>query len=179
MLPRAPAVWIPGPVKSRKKWVDALVETARCKNEPHSKIPKLLRRFFRKQGDQRSNEARTLRQSVEERVSRVASDNAFLKGAFRIRIACPATSRPRKQARRSREDSFENGSGGARFFLFQLRESFSRFEDGDQVADRFYLPFIRKARAGSARRPILDLGCGRGRWLEFLKEESLKGGAST
>src|SRR5215212_3674374 len=50
MLPAAPAVWIPGPVKSRKERVDALVETARIKNEPASKIPKFLRRFFRRQG---------------------------------------------------------------------------------------------------------------------------------
>lgn len=50
MLPSAPAVWIPGPVRSRKDRVDSLVETAREKNEPHSKIPKFLLRFFRKQG---------------------------------------------------------------------------------------------------------------------------------
>jgi SAM-dependent methyltransferase/chaperonin cofactor prefoldin len=50
MLPGAPAVWIPGPVKSRKERVDELVETARQKNEPSSRIPKFLRRFFRKQG---------------------------------------------------------------------------------------------------------------------------------
>lgn len=50
MLPAAPAIWIPGPPKSRKERVDALIQTAREKNEPSSKIPKFLRRFFRKQG---------------------------------------------------------------------------------------------------------------------------------
>jgi O-antigen chain-terminating methyltransferase len=50
MLPGAPAVWIPGPVKSKKERLDALVQTARDKNEPGSRIPKFLRRFFRKQG---------------------------------------------------------------------------------------------------------------------------------
>lgn len=50
MLPAAPAVWIPGAVKSRKARLDALAQTAREKNEPTSIIPKFLRRFFRKQG---------------------------------------------------------------------------------------------------------------------------------
>jgi len=49
-LPGAPAVWIPGPVKSKKERLDALIQTAREKNEPGTGIPKFLRRFFRKQG---------------------------------------------------------------------------------------------------------------------------------
>jgi acyl carrier protein phosphodiesterase len=50
LLPGAPAVWVPAPIKSKKERLDALVETAREKNEPNSWIPKFLRRFFRKQG---------------------------------------------------------------------------------------------------------------------------------
>src|ERR1700730_13545043 len=50
MLPGAPSVWIPGPVKSNKDRLDALLQTAREKTEPSSRIPKFLRRFFRKQG---------------------------------------------------------------------------------------------------------------------------------
>src|SRR5205814_6061888 len=49
-LPGAPAVWIPGPVKSKKERLDALIQTAREKNEAGTGIPKFLRRFFRKQG---------------------------------------------------------------------------------------------------------------------------------
>ncbi len=33
-----------------------------------------------------------------------------------------------------------------------------------------YLPYIVAANAGSAERPVLDLGCGRGEWLEILGE---------
>lgn len=36
-----------------------------------------------------------------------------------------------------------------------------------------YLPYVRKVGAGSADSPILDLGCGRGEWLEFCHEENL------
>jgi len=38
---------------------------------------------------------------------------------------------------------------------------------------RVYLPIIKKANLGTKRKPILDLGCGRGEWLELLKEKRL------
>jgi SAM-dependent methyltransferase len=36
-----------------------------------------------------------------------------------------------------------------------------------------YLPYIRSAKAGTVRAPIIDLGCGRGEWLELLRDEGL------
>ena len=36
-----------------------------------------------------------------------------------------------------------------------------------------YLPAINLAKAGTETTPILDIGCGRGEWLEFLKENEL------
>src|SRR5947207_7030712 len=50
MLPAAPAVWIPGPLKSRLERLNTLLQTAREKNESSPRIPRFLRRFFRKQG---------------------------------------------------------------------------------------------------------------------------------
>ena len=40
---------------------------------------------------------------------------------------------------------------------------------------RFHLRFIQDAGAGSRERPIVDLGCGRGEWLEVLREAGLRG----
>jgi 2-polyprenyl-3-methyl-5-hydroxy-6-metoxy-1,4-benzoquinol methylase len=37
-----------------------------------------------------------------------------------------------------------------------------------------YLPLIRQQATGSAAMPLLDVGCGRGEWLELLKEEELQ-----
>ena len=34
-----------------------------------------------------------------------------------------------------------------------------------------YLPYVKDANAGSTKAPVLDIGCGRGEWLELLKEE--------
>jgi O-antigen chain-terminating methyltransferase len=38
---------------------------------------------------------------------------------------------------------------------------------------KVYLPYIKKTNAGSKDLPVLDIGCGRGEWLDLLKEESL------
>jgi len=46
----------------------------------------------------------------------------------------------------------------------------------EDIKDRLkvYLPLIQKANAGTDKRPILDVGCGRGEWLELLNEEGLQ-----
>lgn len=38
-----------------------------------------------------------------------------------------------------------------------------------------YLEIIREARAGSADRPVLDLGCGHGEWLQLLRDNGIVG----
>jgi O-antigen chain-terminating methyltransferase len=35
---------------------------------------------------------------------------------------------------------------------------------------KVYLPLIEKAKIGTLESPILDVGCGRGEWLELLRE---------
>lgn len=38
-----------------------------------------------------------------------------------------------------------------------------------------YLPYVRACGAGTAERPVLDLGCGRGEWLEVLRDNGFTG----
>jgi SAM-dependent methyltransferase len=125
--------------------------------------------------DQQTAEANTVRDSADERIRGVVSDTVFLKGElseFRSLLRSllsekvkPGSSpgKPSGTGAPAALDSF--------YFNFENRFRGSKKEIKARVA--FYLPFIRKARAGSARRPILDLGCGRGEWLELLKEEKL------
>jgi SAM-dependent methyltransferase len=40
---------------------------------------------------------------------------------------------------------------------------------------RVYVPFLKKARVGKPESPVLDLGSGRGEWLELLRDEGLVG----
>jgi len=39
---------------------------------------------------------------------------------------------------------------------------------------RVYLPFLQERKIGTKRMPILDVGCGRGEWLELLRENKLE-----
>ena len=55
--------------------------------------------------------------------------------------------------------------------------SMSAFEDQfrgsrDTIRDRLkvYLPLLEEAKVGTPESPILDVGCGRGEWLELLRE---------
>lgn len=45
----------------------------------------------------------------------------------------------------------------------------------DEIRQRLqeYLPLIRECQAGDTGRDILDIGCGRGEWLEIMKAENL------
>jgi SAM-dependent methyltransferase len=38
---------------------------------------------------------------------------------------------------------------------------------------KIYLPFIEKAGIGFKDSPVLDIGCGRGEWLQLLKEKNI------
>jgi 2-polyprenyl-3-methyl-5-hydroxy-6-metoxy-1,4-benzoquinol methylase len=49
----------------------------------------------------------------------------------------------------------------------------SRQEIGERLS--VYLPKLTEAGIGSASMPILDVGCGRGEWLELLREHQLQG----
>lgn len=61
-----------------------------------------------------------------------------------------------------------------------LDRFYADFEDRfrgskDEIRDRVatYLPTIRAAGAGGEQAPVLDLGCGRGEWIELLRDNGL------
>ena len=39
---------------------------------------------------------------------------------------------------------------------------------------RVYLPILKQAQLGTDEMPVLDVGCGRGEWLELLKEHNFR-----
>lgn len=57
---------------------------------------------------------------------------------------------------------------------FSLQEAFrgSREEVKDKL--KIYLDPLTSVGAGSSDKPVLDIGCGRGEWLELLKENGLQ-----
>jgi SAM-dependent methyltransferase len=62
----------------------------------------------------------------------------------------------------------------------QLDAMYASFEDifrgtREDIKDRgrIYLPFIRAAKVDLSSAPVIDLGCGRGEWLELLRDEEI------
>ena len=47
----------------------------------------------------------------------------------------------------------------------------------EEIRKRFevYLPILKAANAGTTDMPVLDLGCGRGEWLELLSRNGMSG----
>ena len=120
-----------------------------------------------------------LNEKVEQLEERQTSEGVFIKGelseqsSLLHRLLGPhaetgAKPRPTKPAQTKEARALDS------FYLsFENRFRGSRGEIKKRV--KFYLPFLARAKAGKAGRPILDLGCGRGEWLELLKENKLEG----
>jgi len=59
-------------------------------------------------------------------------------------------------------------------FYASFDEQFRGSQEEIKRRLRVYLPIIRRQGIGRETMPILDVGCGRGEWLELLREEGLK-----
>ncbi|MGH9612073.1 MAG: class I SAM-dependent methyltransferase, partial [Bryobacteraceae bacterium] len=55
-----------------------------------------------------------------------------------------------------------------------FEDAFRGTRDEIKNRQRVYLPVLSECSAGTAGRPVLDLGCGRGEWLELLRENGLE-----
>lgn len=121
-----------------------------------------------------------VRQDVELLEQRHTSDSAFIKAELSrqsqlvhklldrtfVRTATkstPSADAELSKAAAHRLDAF--------YFSFENRFRGPREEIKRRL--RFYLPVIKSCRAGKQGRPMVDLGCGRGEWLELLKEQKL------
>jgi SAM-dependent methyltransferase len=54
-----------------------------------------------------------------------------------------------------------------------LEDRFRGTREDIRGRQSIYLPYVRRAKAGTHDAPIIDLGCGRGEWLELLSSEGL------
>jgi SAM-dependent methyltransferase len=69
--------------------------------------------------------------------------------------------------------STEPGAGIPDEFYAPFEDLFRGTREDIMGRVRVYLPTMREAGAGAPERPILDLGCGRGEWLQVLRDEGL------
>jgi SAM-dependent methyltransferase/archaellum component FlaC len=128
--------------------------------------------------DQRANETNGLRDSLEKRVSDVVNDSAFVKGElseYGLLLQRLLAKEFKGPAAAKISGAPKTGPLGLDTFYFNFENRFRGTRDEIKSRVAFYLPLIRKAGAGTARKPVLDLGCGRGEWLELLKDHKLEG----
>lgn len=59
-------------------------------------------------------------------------------------------------------------------FYLDFEDRFRGAFEAIQARQAKYLPLIREAQAGTPSHPVLDLGCGRGEWLDLLRREGLE-----
>ena len=124
----------------------------------------------------------TIQHSVESIEQRQTSDAAFIKAELSHQaallqswLAGAQDGRPagrRRQPGKILPATPDDHQLDAFYLSFENRFRGPRKDIKKRV--RFYLPFLRKARAGTKARPVLDVGCGRGEWLELLREGKLE-----
>ncbi len=222
-----PPVASPRRVDVKEERLTSILQRAREKTEVSTRIPKLLRRFFRKQGgynklllesvavltktnvelNKRLQElaggfeiqnrwlsdfasdmqiklrmqindihterhiaaesARTLRSEFDRACEHLRGLQAQADGMREVLDSSLA--RERGEIISAKPDSHQLDA-----FYLSFENRFRGTRDEIKKRLRFYLPILRKARAGIKARPVLDVGCGRGEWLELLREQKLK-----
>ncbi len=80
------------------------------------------------------------------------------------------------EVKRLSTEPLTSGEAGNIFEDHILDSFYASFEDQfrgtrEQIKEkqRMYLPYMEGAKAGTEEAPILDVGCGRGEWLELLR----------
>jgi SAM-dependent methyltransferase len=58
-------------------------------------------------------------------------------------------------------------------FYVSFEDRFRGTRDQVKARVRVYLPLVGDVGAGTRERPVVDIGCGRGEWLEVLRDEGL------
>jgi SAM-dependent methyltransferase len=60
-------------------------------------------------------------------------------------------------------------------FFAAFDEQFRGTRTATKERLRVYLPFLQEVKSVVGDHPVVDLGCGRGEWLELLQEEGIQG----
>jgi SAM-dependent methyltransferase/uncharacterized protein YbgA (DUF1722 family) len=73
---------------------------------------------------------------------------------------------PSAAVRKERDHQFDG-------FYVAFEDTFRGPREDIKQRVEVYLPYVREAGAGTIEAPVLDIGCGRGEWLELLNDNGL------
>jgi O-antigen chain-terminating methyltransferase len=120
------------------------------------------------------------RRTLARLEERQVNDSVYVKGQIAQHASLlqqwltePNTKKGARATAAKAAEPAPNGALDTFYLSFENRFRGERADIKERV--RFYLPLLKKTKAGTAARPILDVGCGRGEWLELLAENDLHG----
>ena len=124
-----------------------------------------FRRTLSRLEERQASDAIYLKSQIAQQASMLLSGMSPAKGRKRAGTsAIAAATEPATPLAEGTLDPF--------YLAFENRFRGTRAEIKDRV--RFYLPILKAAKVGTAAKPVLDVGCGRGEWLELLEENKLR-----
>jgi O-antigen chain-terminating methyltransferase len=171
------------PDQLRDEIADAIAQ-ARQSNQVRAGIPRFLHPLFRNQG----RCIRLLMRAVELQEKQIEILHAIVARLqetnlqnLRAEIASQKEMLARLlnqlDPKRAESSNATLAAAATEVRRHELDAFYTAFENRhrgtrSQIKDRLrvYLPHVARAGAGTPERPILDLGCGRGEWLELMKE---------
>lgn len=113
-------------------------------------------------------------------IEHLTNDSSYVKGELsylqlqlrKLATGSSGNGQESESAAPARSGS-EDGSSALDAFYVNFEDHFRGPRGAIREKVDVYLPLVRQSGAGTADRPILDLGCGRGEWLELLRDEGL------
>ena len=115
----------------------------------------------------------SLHMRLDQLDERESADSAYLRRELYSYQQKLVVSQPPTKARK--ESVPLSGEINANFDAFYLAFENQFRGSRAEIKQRLsvYLPLVHQAKAGTDEIPIIDLGCGRGEWLQLLRDEKL------
>lgn len=123
-----------------------------------------FRRTLGRLEERQASDAIYLKSQIAQQASMLLNGMTASKGRKRSAAAAATVTEPAPGSAEGTLDPF--------YLAFENRFRGTRSEIKERV--RFYLPILKAAKVGTAAKPVLDVGCGRGEWLELLDENKLR-----